>query len=156
ADEPGRSADEGPPRAVLISEPFYLGTTEVTQKQYQAAMGMNPSYFRGDELPVEQVSWNEAMAFTARVGQGLTLPTEAQWEMACRAGTSTAFSTGATTDALATVAFYGIGSQNAYQGGDSHSSPAGARKANAFGLRDMHGNVYEWCADWYDPAAYAP
>ena len=159
SDERGHSPDEGPPRAVLISRPFYLGRTEVTQAQYQAVMGTNPSKFRGPSLPVEQVSWLDAAAFLAKVGHGLRLPTEAEWEMACRAGTESTFASGPTTEGLARMAWFGQAAADlpgeGPNDGPGQTSPVGTRQPNAFGLYDMHGNVYEWVSDFYAPDFYA-
>jgi formylglycine-generating enzyme required for sulfatase activity len=114
-------------------------------------MGNHPAYFKGDDLPVEQVSWNDAMEFCRRVtenerarrrlpaGYIYTLPTEAQWEYACRAGTTGMFGGNGNLDDL--------GWYERNSGGMTH--PAGQKQPNAWGLRDMHGNVWEWCLDWY-------
>ena len=141
----GSESDETP-HSVTLSSPFWMGETEVTQGQWQALMGNNPSNFKSDpNLPVEQVSWDDAQgyvtALNARValsnGWRWTLPTEAQWEYACRGGT-----TGEYADTLADMAWYDWNS-----GGKTH--PVGTKQANGWGLSDMHGNVWEWCADWY-------
>ena len=148
ANEPGRGADESPQTRVTISKLFWLGTTEVTQRQWSAVMSGNPSKFNGASLPVEQVTWTEAMEFCRKLneharaakslpaGYAFTLPTEAQWEFACRAG-----STRDTMDALDAVAWYG---QQAGLG----THPVGTKQANGWGLYDMLGNVSEWCRDW--------
>jgi formylglycine-generating enzyme required for sulfatase activity len=134
---------EKPPHTVTISRSFYVATTEVTQVQWKAVMGSNPSKFQGDDLPVEQVSWNDAKEFIRKLNtkEGTTrnrLPTEAEWEYACRAGT-----TGDRYGDMGSTAWYDPNS-----GGTTH--PAGQKQVNAWGLHDMLGNVYEWCEDWKD------
>jgi len=148
----GRTADEGPLRPVRIAAPFYLGKLEVTQAQYEAVMGKNPSHFRGAKLPVEQVTWADAVAFTEKAGQGLRLPTEAQWELACRGGTTSAYASGEHVAELARMAWFGTGPETSRDIDRTHE--VGRKDANAFGLHDMHGNVYEWVADWYDARSY--
>ena len=134
---------------VTLSKAFYLGTTEVTQAQWQAKMGNNPSYFSGNpNNPVETVSWNDIAGFNTATG--LRLPSEAEWEYACRGGTTTAFHSmpgypnGTNNDSLlGNIAWYG--SNNSPNG----TKPVAGKAANAFGMYDMSGNVYEWCNDWY-------
>jgi formylglycine-generating enzyme required for sulfatase activity len=125
---------------------FEMSATEITQAQYEAVMGTNPSYFKGENLPVERVSWNDAMEFcqklSERTGQRYDLPTEAEWEYACRAGTTTKYYTGDSDNALARAGWYVVNS-----GKTTH--PGGQKEGNSFGLYDMHGNVWEWCRDWY-------
>ena len=142
--------DEKPVHQVRISQPFYLGKYEVTQEQWQAVMGSNPSHFTGDpNLPVEQVSWEEVQTFvrTLNTREGVTsyrLPTEAEWEYAARAGSTTAYGFGNHARKLGDYAWYGDNAE-----GRTH--PVGQRKPNAWGLYDMHGNVWEWVQDWYGP-----
>ncbi len=144
--EKGRDSDEGPARKVQIAKAFYIGKYEVTQNQYLAAMGKNPSKFNGQNLPVESVSWDEAVACCRKIGGRLL--TEAEWEYACRSGSKTRFSYGDDPD------YAQLGEYAWYSGNsDSTTHPVGQKKPNAFGLYDMHGNVYEWCSDWF--AAYS-
>jgi len=131
---------------VTISKPFYMGVTEVTQAQYQAIMGTNPSDFKGATNPVENVSWNDATEFckklAGKTGKKVRLPTEAEWEYACRAGSKTQFCFGDADSTLGDYAWYSANS-------DQKTHPVGQKKPNAWGLYDVHGNVREWCADWY-------
>jgi len=135
-----------------IGNPFWLGETEVTQAQWQAVMGANPSKFRGDDLPVDTVSWFDCQAFvqrlTERAGAGFRLPSEAEWEYACRAGTTTPFSFGDVVT-TAEVNFDGdLPYAGAARGDDRQRPlPAGSLPANPWGLCEMHGNLGEWCAD---------
>jgi formylglycine-generating enzyme required for sulfatase activity len=142
--EPGREPQEVQ-HLVSITHSFYLGRYEVTQRQWQRVMGSNPSFFKacGPECPVERVNWYEANTFIQRfealTSQGFRLPTEAEWEYACRAGTTTPFSTGST---LTT-------NQANYDGERFRGSTVrvGSFPPNAWGLFDMHGNVWEWTSD---------
>jgi len=131
---------------VTISKPFYMGKYEVTQEQYEAITGTNPSTSKGAKNPVEIVSWDDAQEFckkvSAKTGKTVRLPTEAEWEFACRAGTTTTYYTGDTEADLNLAAWY-----NHNSNGTTH--PVGQKEPNAWGLYDMHGNVFEWCQDWY-------
>jgi len=146
--EQGRRDNEGPQHEVTISKPFYMGVTEVTQAQYKAVMGTNPSHFRGPTNPVETVSWIDASDFCMKLSektrQAIRLPTEAEWEYACRAGTQTAFSFG---DDPSASGDYAWDRRNSGENPEKH--PVGQKKPNSWGLYDMHSNVWEWCADWY-------
>jgi formylglycine-generating enzyme required for sulfatase activity len=150
ASEAERGGDEVPHRR-QIRQPFYLGANEVTQAQWRKVMGSNPSAFRGDDLPVEQVSWEDCQQFLTKVGGGLRLPSEAEWEYACRAGTTTPFAFG-TTIMPAQVNYdgnypYGRASKGLYR---ERTVAAGSLPSNAWGLHEMHGNVMEWCQDGYE------
>jgi len=166
--EAGRGSEEGPQHEVTISKPFYMGVFEVTQEQYEQVMGVNLGGFKGAKNPVECVSWDEAVEFcrklSARTGKKVMLPTEARWEYACRAGTTTAFHTG---DALKPGQANADFSQTSNPGvwdkimawvgrffpqkaKTIPTTPAGSFSPNGFGLYDMHGNVFEWCSDWYN------
>jgi formylglycine-generating enzyme required for sulfatase activity len=145
-------ADEQPARTVTISLAFSISAHEITQAQWIAVMGHNPSQFDGAELPVDRVTWDEADAFckklSALTGKAYRLPTEAEWEYACRAGSTTAWSFGDAERDLERYAWFDTN-------GRKQTHAVGARKPNAWGLYDMHGNVWEWCSDWYDAAYYA-
>jgi len=153
----GRGEKYARPRhEVTISRPFFMGIYPVTQAQYEAVMGDNPSRFKGARNPVENVSWNHAVEFCSRLskraGKDVRLPSEAEWEYACRAGTETAYWFGDDEGQLAGHAWFKSNS-----GGRTH--PPGVRSANRnpFGLYDMHGNVWEWCQDnWHDNYDGAP
>ncbi|WP_245535840.1 formylglycine-generating enzyme family protein [Thiorhodococcus drewsii] len=140
---------------VTLTDGFWLGETAVHQALWRAVMGNNPSRFKGDDLPVEQVSWDDCQRFVAKLASMVTglepaLPTEAQWEYACRAGTRTAFSFG---DALDTELANYDGNFPYHDGpkGEGRMSTLAVQtfRSNPWGLYQMHGNVWEWCADWY-------
>jgi len=143
---------------VRIAQGYWMGQTEVTQGQWAALMGSNPSHFKGNDLPVESVDWGEAQAFIAKLNQSVplpggwkyALPTEAQWEYACRAGTESVFSFGNVFNGLEANCDgnypYGTSTKGPYL---EKTAKVGSYAPNAWGLYDMHGNVREWCADWY-------
>ena len=152
----GCGFQESPTHQVTLSKAFYLGKTEVTQAQWQAKMGSNPSSFKGysdsPSRPVEQVSWNDITGFNTATG--LRLPSEAEWEYACRGNTTTAFHSmpgypnGTNDDSLlGNIAWWG--------GGTGSTQAVGGKYPNAFGIYDMSGNVYEWCNDWYSTTYYS-
>jgi formylglycine-generating enzyme required for sulfatase activity len=139
--------DEKPVHQVTITKPFYMGIYEVTQAQWKAIMEDNPSNFVGDDMPVECVSWEDCQKFLTKLkeklGEGLTcrLPTEAEWEYACRAGSKTEAFLPDSEWCFEEDAWYSWNSA-------SETHPVGQRKPNAWGLCDMRGNVSEWCSDW--------
>lgn len=159
-DEPGRYTGERL-HAVNLKNPFYMQTTELTQAQWKALMGKNPSSHKrcGETCPAEEVSWEDAQQFIQKLNQKegtnkYRLPTEAEWEYACRAGSTTAFPNGGITklqcdreDNLDSIGWYCGNSNNMIQ-------PVARKKPNAWGLYDMHGNVQEWCQDWFGVYPY--
>ena len=159
--EAERFDNEGPQQTVNIP-PFFMGKYEVTQAQYQAVMGNNPAFFKGAKRPVELISWDEAVKFCQKLSQKISktcrLPSEAEWEYACRAGTTTPFYFGETiTPDLVNYdgnVSYGAAPKGLYR---EQTTDVGSFPPNAFGLYDMHGNVWEWCADpWHDNHEGAP
>ncbi|MGD0551940.1 MAG: formylglycine-generating enzyme family protein [Sedimentisphaerales bacterium] len=158
ATEIDRDSDEGQ-HHIKLTKAFYMGKFEVTQLQYRTLMNENNSKFGGDKLPIENVSWYSAGRFlkilSDKTGLKFRLPTEAQWEYACRAGTTTAFNTGTTIDS--DLANYNA--KDAYADGIigkylNRTTDVGSYQPNAFGLYDMHGNVWEWCSDIYEKDYY--
>jgi len=132
---------------VTLTKGYFIGIHTVTQAQWKAVMGASVSRFKGDDLPVDEVLWDDAATFCKKLsekeGKLYRLPTEAEWEYACRAGTTTMFNTGDGETALGEAAWYGGNS-------DSNAThPVGRKKPNSWGLYDMHGNVWEWCNDGY-------
>jgi len=144
SSEPGRYSDEGPRHQVRLTRAFWFGLTPLTQRQWEAITGNNPSRFVGPDHPVECVSWFECVQYcrllSEHTGHQFRLPTEAEWEYACRAGTLSAFHIGPTESELAFCGWY-------HANTDYGTRPVGHKVPNAWGLMDLHGNVREWCQD---------
>ena len=134
--------DEKPVHSVTLSS-YYIGKTEVTQALWQAVMGSNPSYFKGSDRPVEWVSWDDCQEFIQKLnrltGRNFRLPTEAEWEFACRGGNNSRGYKYSGSNNLGSVAWYSCGK----------TRPVGTKAPNELGIYDMTGNVWEWCSDWY-------
>jgi len=154
-DERQAGSDEKPRHEVEITRAFYLGMYEVTQEEYQKVMGQNPSRYQGKRFPVESVTWNDCVAFCARLsalpeekkaGRAYRLPTEAEWEYACRGGAKDS-----------KIYWWGDEpktSEANFNRALGRPTTVGSYKPNGFGLFDMHGNVYEWCQDWHNGNYY--
>jgi formylglycine-generating enzyme required for sulfatase activity len=170
ADETGRRENEGPQHEVTLARPFYVGVYLVSQREYARVLGINPAYFQevaggGPDHPVERVTWNDAVDFCRRLsaraeeateGRSYRLLTEAEWEYACRAGSTTPFSCG-TGLSVALANFDSLIPQGDGSTGLrlERTTRVGSYPANHFGLHDMHGNVWEWCSDWFSADAYS-
>jgi sulfatase modifying factor 1 len=159
ADETGRGDDETQHK-VTITKPFYMQTTEVTQRQWKAVMGTEPwkgeDYVKeGPDYPAVYVSWDDAVAYCKKLSEKESktyrLPTEAEWEYACRAGAKTTWSFGDDENKLGDYAWY---RENAWDIDEKYAHQVRLKKPNAFGLYDMHGNVHEWCHDYFEEDYY--
>jgi formylglycine-generating enzyme required for sulfatase activity len=152
-DDEASSSDEVPRHEVEITTPFYLGTFEVTQAQWRSVMGSNPSVFRGQDRPVDNVSWNDAQNFINALNRmentdRYRLPTEAEWEYSVRAGTDSIFFYGEDRALMRKYAWYQDNS-------DEETHPVGLKDPNPWGLYDVYGNVWEWVNDWYSEDYYS-
>jgi sulfatase modifying factor 1 len=166
-NEGSRDFDEAL-REVTLTQGFWLGKHEITQSQWEKIMGDNPSYFKGQGLPVEKMSWDRAKTFCKKLTEqelkagrltqdwAYQLPTEAHWEYACRAGSKTAWSFGNSPAEMPKNANFSDksskiqGNDIDYDDGFEYTAPVGSFPPNAWGFHDMHGNVFEWCSDWYE------
>jgi formylglycine-generating enzyme required for sulfatase activity len=155
SEEKHRSDYECPMHRVIIKNPYYIGKYPVSQKQWKKIMGKNPSHFKGEDRPVEMVSWNEVQKFVKKLNEKegtdkYRLPSEAEWEYACRAGSKTKYYFGNEWSKLNEYAWYAENS-------GSHTHPIGQKKPNSWGLYDMHGNVWEWVQDkWHENCLNSP
>ena len=140
------NSNEKPVHQVTLTNDYYMGKYEVTQALWQAVMGSNPSNFKGDNLPVEEVSWNDCQEFISKLnsltGRKFRLPTEAEWEYAARGGKKSRSYQYSGSSNISDVAWYDGNSVN-------KTHPVGTKQANELGIYDMTGNVWEWCSDWY-------
>ena len=156
-NEQGRNPQESPQHEVTISKPFYMGVHAVRQDEYESVMRSNPSRNKGPNLPVDSVTWDDAMSFckqlATKTGKNVRLPTEAEWEYACRADSKTAYSFGDDSRDLGAYGWFKDnsdalpGDKNAFANKMTH--PVGGKKPNAWGLYDMHGNICQWCQDCF-------
>lgn len=160
SDKQAGQRREAPQHLVKLTKPYYLGVCEVTQSQYEAVMGATPwkdkpLAYEGPDYAATYVSWDNAVEFCKKLSEQEShtyrLPTEAEWENACRAGTDTAFSYG---DDGKQLGDYGWFSGNAYKAGEQYAHPVGQKLPNGWALHDTHGNVWEWCQDWF--GGYGP
>jgi len=154
-DEPGRHKNEEQ-HQVILTRSFYMQTTTVTQMQWKAVIGSNPSYFQksGGNCPVEKVSWDDVQVFITELNKKregtYRLPTEAEWEYAARAGSTTAYANGNIEETECGLD-PNLDAMGWYSGNAGHGThPVAQKQPNAWGLYDMHGNVWEWCQDWFD------